>query len=412
MMNSLFDLETAFDSGLLGVEALQHWPVFGKLLRAVADGRWNQVYFEAEEIFQSSDRASKVFALQWAVSASESQYDLKRRSHWLKRWAEIRDWASDPYCQYLRTYQEGVTAIFAGSLREAEALFRRAYELAFQQEYGRGQMRSLFHLGLVFRNRSDFKTAQSFFTQALELAKQRKATVFIARIEAQFMRLGDGSTPQAGEFRLDIAKHEIEVSIRKRDFAAARKQLARAERHRRVRHLTRHRESLMIYLALVALGRGFSALWTRLAARITDPLPRIRMMELKKTAFGLDESETFELAALKEMHGVDSVIVRSSLDSDSMEVCGVTLGNIGNAHVRNLMTLLLKATAPVEKETLCKELWGLSYDPVVHDGKIYKLFHRARSYFGRNDLFVNTYGAYRLNPELLPSAPGDTRRAS
>jgi len=99
-------------------------------------------------------------------------------------------------------------------------------------------------------------------------------------------------------------------------------------------------------------------------------------------------------------------LVRHAPKFASIEVCGVTVGGILDKDIRALMHLLLSPNSNPEatKDQICDEIWGLAYNPSIHDGKIYKLIHKARAFFGKPELFLNVYGSYRINPKFLGRA--------
>ncbi|MCM2276489.1 MAG: tetratricopeptide repeat protein [Oligoflexia bacterium] len=384
-------LEEDYDRGKTGVVAL---------LESLARRDWAAFYPIAESSFaEARSAAERAFVLQWAIAATEIEYDLPKRASWLKRWAEVPDWAADQYCLYHWTFQQGLSAFFEGSLREAEARFRRALDLAIESNYPRGRMRALFHLGLTCRDLGNLSRAAEFFEESLALARARKANKLIDRIQAQLGK----PEQRSSAYRFDHAKARIEALLLARDFARARALLAEADSRRRQAGLRRRRESLFSYLPLVALGQGRPRIAARVLARISDPILRIRILNLKKALFGLEDVELRELSLLRSLHGISDIITQSAADAESAEICGIPLRSVTDAEVKSLLKLLLAAAEAVPKERICEAVWGLAYDPVVHDGKIYKLIHRARGVFNRSDLFVNCYGSYRMNPELLPA---------
>lgn len=397
----LWEIEARHDSGETEGSALT--PFF----QAVREERWKDSYSEANGLFEQCPTAiEKAFILQWAVVATEIQYDLKTRAEWMARWSEIEGWAEESYCRYLRMYQEALTRFFEGSLQEAEIRFQKAYEIALGISYERGQMRCLFHLGLVQRDRSRFDSAAEFFRAALELAQERKAKSYQTRIEDQLARAGAILTPVA-ELTPERRKSQIEQCLMERRFMEARQLLIEGERKRRQAGLKRRRESYYAYLPFFRFSRKRNLAGSRMLSRISDPLMKIQALELKGRVFGFSPSEDRELRALREIHGVSSVMV-SPAGSSGSEVCGFPLSQITDPELRLLIELLLETertqTGALAKETICSRLWSYQYDPTVHDGRIYKLIHKTRRFFGKKDLFLNTYGGYRLNPKFLGRA--------
>ncbi|NDD64810.1 MAG: hypothetical protein EBZ36_12690 [Acidobacteria bacterium] len=132
-------------------------------------------------------------------------------------------------------------------------------------------------------------------------------------------------------------------------------------------------------------------------ARIRDPILKVRVMRLKEALFSLDASERRELEILQEIHGI------SRLTAD--EVCGIKISSIQSDDQRELLRLLLERAQSgqegVDKEAIVSRVWGLSYDPVIHDRKAYKLIHALKKTIQIEDLILNRYGSYELNPKYL-----------
>lgn len=404
MFRKIIALEDSMDrAGCLE----KHWNDLSELrtlVEASLRDDWEVVYAEATRVLESpADPSLKAFALQWAVIATEVEFDLEKRRRWLSRWNEVHA-SGNGFCRYLRAYQHSLSAFFDGALREAEGRFKQSYEFAVQLGYPRGEMRCLFHLGLVQRDLGQNGAALEYLFRALAIARTRKDRSYGKRIQTQIDRVSGLAKKGSGEFSFANARLEIERLIATRDFDRARSALVEAEIRRRKVKQGRKRESFHVYLPLIRAGRGCASLqtcWERMA-RQNDPILKIRMAELWKAAFTLTEGQSQELADLKSIHGVANVITRSSLSSDEVEICGISLSSLLDADIQVFMRLLLSAESPVGKEQICKALWGFVYDPTSHDGRIYKLVHKTRAFFKKPDLLVNTYGGYQINPKFKP----------
>lgn len=66
-----------------------------------------------------------------------------------------------------------------------------------------------------------------------------------------------------------------------------------------------------------------------------------------------------------------------------------------------LISLLKNSTEGIEKQTICESLWNYSYNPTIHDSRIYKLINKARNLIGISDIIENLRGKYRLNIKYL-----------
>jgi hypothetical protein len=402
------------DRGFGVEEALNGISSLRELVRAAGRDRWKVIYAEAQKIL-SSDTVSieeKAFALQWAVIGCEVEFDLKTRQAWISRWNDLPV-GDSPYCQYLEAYQHALTSFFQGALRESEARFRRAFDIASEMAYDRGQQRTLFHLGLIQRDLFQPGAALEYLTRALLIAQERRDRSYIKRIKAQMDRVAGRVESGSNEFSFARVKSEVESLIAAKKVHRARTLLVEAELRRRKFKQGRKREALFVYLPLLLLlNKRISpeAAWKRLRA-IQDPILKIRLMGLMGRVSSLEASWKSVLDSLKRLHGVADVVKQEALDQE-VEICGTKLGDIADGEIKGLMELLVASQHPLGKEELCKALWGLNYDPVVHDGRIYKLIHKTRKFFKRPDLLVNTYGAYQIDPRYQIKEPRIKAKAS
>jgi tetratricopeptide (TPR) repeat protein len=389
--------ENAWDRGEDLEKILKSWPEIATLAYAMRARKWGLVREEANRVLQAEvDSVTKAFALNWAIASTEIEFDLEKRTEWLNRWSQIPDWSSHPYCRFIRAYQQSLTSFFEGSLREAEARFKTSYEIALQFDYQRGLLRCLFHLGLIQKEQDQVDAAIEYFHHALAIAKERSDHCYVGRIEAQLARFQNVQSEEVAP-DYEWIRTKIEETLIAGDFEKARRDLLESEVKRRRAGMRRKRESLYVYLPLIALGR--KKITRRKArsriGRFTDPILKIRLYELKGRVFGWESGEKLELESLKDLQGIARVVTRA-------EICGISMDDILDQDIKRLVVLLMESDEGVSKEEICKTIWNLDYDPVVHDGKIYKLFHKSRAYFKRHDLFVNTYGAYQLNPKFRP----------
>jgi tetratricopeptide (TPR) repeat protein len=385
-------IEEAFDSNDLDSLSSELWPEAIMILRAYRDSRWEDVYILSENAFRSTGcPQERAFFLQWAVGASEVQYDISKRTSLLALWKEIPDAFGHPYCRYLRAFHDGVTRFFDGNLRDSIVFFRQAYANAQAANYFRGQMRALFHLGLVERDQERWDQAAEYFYQALAIANERRATRLTARIDDQLNKITQNSP-----------KCRIEDLILRLQFDEARKLILELEAVRRKSRVGRRNESLGIYLGLIALGRGRRSRCRSLISKIMDPVLKLRVYSIKKRAFGLDGAEEVEMQYLIDVLGVSSISFAPGIDPERVEIAGRPLATLNHPDVKKLLLLLLRCQKPHTKEQIFRGVWEISiYDPTIHDAKVYQLIHKAKAVLKIPNLFMNSYGAYQINPVLL-----------
>ena len=362
--------------------------------------QWSAADEMARSLFDAATLdEERAFVLHCAVACAEMESDSGRREAWLKRWAEVRNPESNLYCRYVRVYQSALTAFFRGYLSEAEFRFASALETAERAGFRNGVMRSYFHLALVFRDRMDFDKATEYLLRAMEVAVFLGAARYMQRIREQMAGL-DESRPRSLESGSSVGGFavEIERALRAGDIAGARLALARAETFRREKKIGRRVASFHAYLPLIHFVRGRERMGRRALAWIEDPILLVKILELKERLCSLTDTEQEQLAGLRALHGLSSSLRAHPLERERSEIFGKKISDLESESVRTLFVAFLSSKdRALTKEEICERVWRLRYDPVVHDGKIYKLIHQARGEFPGREVFVNSYGCYRLN---------------
>lgn len=379
----------------------------GPLVAAILAGRWGEVPAQAEKLLeQASSDEERAFAIFCAAGAAEMLADYAARQRWLQRWDEVARPESNLYCKYVRLYQNGITAFFSAYLGEAEAHFVAAAEVARALSFPNGLMRSLYHLGLARRDKGDFAAAQEYFRQAGEIAVSLDARRYLQRIAEQLDALA-GRSPE-GEKSVIGAAIETERLLLAGQPEEARRALAAGERTRRRQGLGRKVASLYAYLPLVQFSRKRERLGRNSLRWITDPVLMARVLELKGRMMGLSLAEAERLKGYRLSLALSAPPRSLPLDPRDLVVCGKRLAEIPDPAVQALLLAFLEERErALSKEEICWAVWKLRYDPLRHDGRVYKLIHRARSHFRGKEIFLNTYGGYRLRPEVLAGNPGE-----
>lgn len=147
----------------------------------------------------------------------------------------------------------------------------------------------------------------------------------------------------------------------------------------------------------ILAGLGKEKLSIRILNKIEDPILKIFAYELKYKATVLDENEEQMFRSLRQMQGLSGQVLQSTADVEYSEICGVRLDSIDDEYAKQFCKLLLNEKNVVDKIKICKVIWGLDYDPIAHDPKIYKLIFKTRKILGKSDIITNTYGGYKLN---------------
>ena len=389
--------EDAYDAGRVE-EIAAFWPEAYIFVKHLLARDWEATHGALPAALASAATLQETAVLiQFAVGAAETEYNQGRRAEAAKLWREAKGWTLDPYCRHLRAVQDGLTYFFAGGLRDAEGHFRLAYRLAEEQGYARGMMKALFHVGLVEADRHRFGEAAEALRQALALAEARGAIFYAQRVQDKLAELlpAAGGGPSGG---VPALKKALEAALENGEAAKARALLIEAELLRRRRGQKRGKESLGLYLALVSLALGRPRRAERIFARVEDPVKRLEAFELKRRFFGLGSEEAHEVEYLRESLGVGRIVEAGT--AEAIEICGVRIDTLKNDAVKRFLTLLIRSDRAWSKEEIVTELWGLRYDPVLHDRRVYNLIQRCKKEIGVPDLFLNSYGAYRIHPRL------------
>lgn len=363
-------------------------------LRILAMADKNQLrslLIEADHLFfQSTQTQEKVFAIQWAVSATEVLYDMKARSSWLMRWNLCDSWAQDPWNCYIHRDQQALTYYYENSFRDALRLFEFNRNEAQTLDYPRGEYRSLFHIGLIYKIWGQLDKATTYFELALKVAQIHNAKRFILRINEQ-LELTSHQT-----LSHDAHLAEIEQLLRTRNYRAARKLALFCCRIRRQEGRSYQAKSENAYLAVVCYSLGQQRRFETVLRTITDHAVREFVLRLCNDIFPLPLNKFHELEFLRSHLGYPSLQIH--LGKKSLQIYGIEVAE-RDTEVMTLILSLAEAEHGLDKEEICRKVWRISYDPFYHDGKIYRLIHKARQLIPMPNLIINDYGSYRLNPE-------------
>ncbi len=392
-------LEEFFDSGQMTAECRAIWPAASRFSRAIQDGDWKYAENFCRDLFRDSPEIQlKALALQLGAGIAEIRYRLRDRARWIWLWGQCPEWNQDHYARFIRHFQEALTPFFTGSLLEAERRFVTLSHQARQMGYVRGEMRALFHLGLIDRDLNRRLSAQRHFRAALALAETRAADAYRDKIRFQLDALENRRNAKSDHIdpfeKVESLLAQVDAALAEKNRDRARQILAQAEVLRRRLGISRGGSGVRIYFLLLKRAGNHS-----LATRLSDPFDQLKFLELRARHFGLTPQEIAFLPAVNALVGATEWI--DSPTSDEVTFCGISLKKIRHADTAKLIRKLQSAQTSVTKEEICRTIFGLKYDPIVHDKKVYKLIHRAKATFRRPDLFVNTYGGYQLNPRYL-----------
>lgn len=344
---------------------------------------WNKAITACESLWkESKNRYSQVFALQMAVAIAEEQHNMELRESWLQRWSDIIEWESIPWCRFIFLYQKGISFFYLGENLTAKKYFNFALIEAKNSNYSRGVYRCEFHLSLI-AGESEGQFKRNFLLNELSRKLENEPN---PRLEKKINRI--------------LEKHDaftqIENLILNLRLNEARKQLLEHEKRRRYANKTRLVESFEYLWALYGLFSKKNFVYMTALKSLKDPIMLERLLHFKKKYFTLTELENNQLGFL--------VLKNDILDIEKNETFNKleSLANQSlNSDVSKLIKLFLLSATPISKQFITEKIWNYSYDPVIHDNKIYKLINKTRNFIGIKDIFLNTYGEYRINPKFI-----------
>lgn len=134
----------------------------------------------------------------------------------------------------------------------------------------------------------------------------------------------------------------------------------------------------------------------RFIGQIDDDAMKVDAIRfLKKLDVHFHELDTF-LATLEKKLAFNLESIIKPVAQSSKNIAS-DLDSIPHEDLALLVKTFKSSSEPVDKETICKNVWNIDYDPTVHEYKVYKLIHKFRKYYKNKDIIINYYGRYQLN---------------
>ncbi len=389
----LHKFESAFDrqddqyfEKFLQFESTHEIQILIKQIQSFRLNRWDEVYQICFDGFldASIGFVAKGFLLQFAVSASENEFNLVMRDRLVRLWDQI-PFLTGPWLCYLRVYHQALTLYYQGSLQESRSRFQAALTMADSFRYPRGRMRSLMHLGIIDIELQLQISAKNNLEDSLAMAKDAGAIKMERRIEKLIQSLGSVIWTRF--------ETHIELLLQEK-YSEARSKILEVCRLRRREGRSWFAQSEYVDLALYVHAKKKSKSFASLLKRAEDPLVRIQCFLACKQIGALELNHEAELQWLIESRRLALPTLQEF--EAGFEIFGVRLERSKDQEVISLFKLLESRPDGVEKELLAQELWNYNYDPVMHDQRIYKLILKARKRIGVKDVIVNSGTRYYL----------------
>lgn len=360
-----------------------------KLYLQLWDRNATRTYSLAKELLlQEITLDQKACVLQAAIAMTEIEYDLKMRKEFLLYWNAMGSLATSFYAQYLYFYQKGLSYFYVGAHQSALEQWEESLRLATENHYLRGEFRLKYHIGLIYKEKGYKVKALSYFNEAFQKASVKGATRFLPRIKEQIVTVEKGvRTFNDNQLQVvELLTHGLKSKARALTLKLC--QLRRRER----RHWDSQSEDFL--LALVALAFKKVKIFNFIMSKISDDFVRLSIFEV------VSHLKLIDVSFDQEIHFLRRALNISELNDISLPTLHKL--NFESEEVSEFISLLESAPEGLTKEQICKNLWNYTYDPVIHDNKIYKLIHKTRKSLGLKALITNAYGGkYRINKDWL-----------
>lgn len=323
------------------------------------------------------------------ILVSETQYNLKVREQALLKFQILADQNYVLIFEFYRMLFKAVGYAFQSLQIEALSCYTRSLMLAESCDYQRGIVRSLTGTGLIQQEIGNTKESKHAFKKGLSLAKSCGFDRSAIRLNTFIDESRDDGNVGQGFQIENLLVQETQAVLKlisENDLLYARKRLTEAEILRRQSGISRKAYSLYVWSAVISGLRGKKSLCERTINNLNDRV-------LKLQALKLLNDKNFELSTqlLTTVKILESEITNTHKDNQVID-----LSEIKNINVRELLKFLSTAVRPVTKAELFENVFKISYDPVIHDAKLYKLIMFTRKEVG-GDVIINHHGTYSCN---------------
>lgn len=335
----------------------------------------------------SSEPLEKAFWLNMICNTLEMDYDLPTRETWLRQWQRLELEMPESYILTAKNYHRGITCYFNCYFSEALEIFKSIAVVGSHP--ARFRALSFFHLGLIYTNIQEMRLAHINFEEAAEIAAEIGHSHLLKRIKAEQRLLEKNS-------KYSFLDSELVELISNQKFREARQLYLLKTREDRKKGKQREREALHAVLPALEAGLGRAGQALNRIGLITDESIKSQALDLMRAVNLNFEKLDLLKKEIDSRIGVKSVQPASSGQSKGGQIFGQTVGQIEDQELAQFAQLLLDHKN-LNKEMICSRMWNYDYDPVSHDGRIYRLIFRFRNYFGRKDIIVNKYGTYEIN---------------
>lgn len=388
-LTDIFKIETLYEEGLskLGDLSVCPYPHYLDALMELEIRNFEKFYQKMLLLLESAvSTQEKAFVVSWLIIATEVQFDNSKRKVYLNILDNIRKCEMNLYVEFLIFYFEGITYFYEGDHDLSEMRTQKALAAAKLINYNRGQARCYYQLGLIFNETNRLLEAKQTLKVCLDLCL--KNHLFKTEKRA-LLAFEDRNGHVDCQDNLESMIEKIKQSLKQNDLIYARMLIAKADCIRRTKKIGKEKYSLYFYRIQYLLKKQKISYARRLMAHLKDPIliqKAITLMSELQITLSFSEKER-----LKQLNYSLFGIV-GSISTKRIQVSKIKIDL-----VRKLFFILgQKQNFP--KDALFELLYGIPYDPTIHDVKLYKLISIAKKETFPN-VIINKYGSYSLNQE-------------
>jgi len=346
-------------------------------------GNLTRVLENCEHLFCDSknEYLLQIFAIQWAVAATEVNYNIELRTNWINRWSEIKNWKQNYWAQYIYNYQKALGYFFDGALYESEVYFKLCLDISKTENYSRGLYRTLFHLGLIERDRINYSKSQEYLEQALIVAENNKSNQMINKIKLELKNL---KTTRSYHSDIDRILRFISEGKTREIRHFVRKLL----KLRSWEGINREKNSDDMLLSIFLFYSHKLKSFEVITNRISDPVIKYQIYKI-----------CLQIRTLPYQFLLEFDLLKKYIESNKMQTNNDITNNVDTTQYSlepsKLLLLLKNHPTGLTKEEIARILWKQSYDPFYHDSKIYKLVLKCRKEANNPKILINQYGIYK-----------------
>ncbi len=348
-------------------------------------------------LLQAQSLNEKVFILSWLIVATEVEFNMSQRDHYLQQLEKLNTEDFNLYLEYQKVYFKSISHFYNADLLISETLINKALQLAERLNYVRGQARCLFQKSLIYNETYRLVEFKKTVNQGIEITSHHLLLKTKEKLLNLIIKENSSTTLSntTEDKKIEQLLNKASISLQQNDLKYARQLIAQAEVLRRKLGFGKDKYSIFYYYTLFYLKSDQFLSAYRLLNNIKDHVLRYQIYDfMLKNYFTLNHSQ---LQDFKKIELQLDIYTEDQTKNESFVYNRINLKQIKNESVQKLLSTLAKYES-IDKEHLFQSVYDLAYDPVIHDSKIYKLILKAKKEISA-DLIINSYGKYSLNSE-------------